>query len=200
MKPRIWAVSGVAIAILAYAALRAEGQVEKTSEKYVQDNFVTTVGTHTLFDGKLTVKIYEEQGKLNYCIIRNWVDHESGSVLTHSSGPVPPTIEKGADWFILAKSPDEVWTFDGHESLVLKEMGPEKPGRPRGGIYEIRPDLDFQAKAVQRLVDKAPQALRDRLPEAFTVKFQGNPPGRKTTGKTEGKPPIQRVLATDIGK
>ena len=61
-----------------------------------------------------------------------------------------------------------MWTFDGCESLVVREMGPENPApNSRRVIYEIRPDSDFQAKAVKRFVDKAPQMLRDRLPDAF---------------------------------
>ena len=68
------------IAILTNAASRDESQVEKPPKERVESHFVTTVGTHNLFDGKVTVRVYEEKGKLNYRVIRTWRDLKGGSV------------------------------------------------------------------------------------------------------------------------
>jgi hypothetical protein len=178
MKVRTRAIAGISIAILTIAASRVDGQETKTSRKRAESYFVTTVGTHVICAGTVTVRVYEEADKLNYRVTRNWSDHEGESVRIHTSGPVEPPIDEDADWFIYAESPDEVWTFDGRESLILREMGPPAPDREsHGGIYEIHPDSDFQSNAIQRIANKAPQALRDRLPEAFRAKFPRGVPG-----------------------
>jgi hypothetical protein len=179
MKARTLTTAGVTIVILTIAASRGNAQETNTSRKSVENNFVTTVGTHVICAGKVTVRVYEQEDKLNYRVTRNWSEREGEPVRIHTSGPVEPPIDQDADWFIYAESPDEVWTFDGRESLILREMGRTVPGRDsHGGIYEIHPHSDFQSNAIQRIADKAPQALRDSLPEAFRAKFPRGVPGK----------------------
>jgi hypothetical protein len=97
MKARKWAIAAVTIGILTIAASRGDGQEPKNSGKQVESSFVTTVGTHDLCGGKVSVRVYEEDGKLNYRVTRNWSDREEGPTRTHTSGPVSPAIDKDAD-------------------------------------------------------------------------------------------------------
>jgi hypothetical protein len=115
-------------------------------------DFVTTVGEHTRFDGKLTLKVYEQGDKLNYRVC-----HEEKDGLAES-GPSKPGIEKGSKWFIYARTDDEVWIYDGGTVLILRPFHDRRKGFPSGGFYQL---------GGKRFRDVIPDAVWDRLPDSM---------------------------------
>src|SRR5262245_47080612 len=66
---------------------------------------ITTLGEHKLFDGKLTVKASEQDGKLTYRITR------IGRWGTETLNTATDVTKEGAVWVIVAESPDKFWVF-----------------------------------------------------------------------------------------
>ena len=117
-----------------------------------ESDFVTTEGVHERFDGKLTLKVYEQDGKFNYRVCRNVPEEKS------ESGPVKPNIEKGSKWFIFAETYDEVWIYNGSDILILRPFHDRRPNFPNGGFYQLKG---------KEYLDIMPKAVRDRLPDSF---------------------------------
>jgi hypothetical protein len=112
---------------------------------------ITTVGTHRLYAGKLTLDVFEEKEGLNYRVTRIL---EKGSVKNQSASPREPFIQYGADWFAFAESADVVWIFNGRDVLNCVELGE--------GVWRTTDSV-----VVPDIVNRAPQAVRNRLPNSF---------------------------------
>lgn len=72
-----------------------------------EGRLITSSGTYVLFDGKLTVKVYEDKGNLVFDLVRPIKD-----------GSMTRTIPTGHDkkelvWAILNESPNKGWVFWG---------------------------------------------------------------------------------------
>jgi hypothetical protein len=188
MKTPTRAIAGLTLGILALVGSSAIGQKDDAPGKRVEGKFVTTVGTHVICDGNVTVSVYEQKGKLNF--------------RANGAGPVPPLIEKSTPWFVYAKSADEIWAFVGHGTLFFYESttDPNSRNQTRRGIYEVLAESDFEVGAVRRIADKVPQAVRDRLPDAFRAKFLRDVPGAAPAPPIKHEPPVQKVLTSEIGK
>jgi hypothetical protein len=118
------------------------------------NRLITSVGTHRLKDGKLTLEIREEQDRLNYHITR---DFDDGAVTKVSFAPAEPFLHSGTDWFAFIESDNVVWVFNGQDVLHCADF--------KDGSYAIidsivRPDI----------FTEAPGAVRDRLPPSFLEK------------------------------
>lgn len=144
------AVSSFAVAVLAVASAWADGGDD--------GDFMSTVGTRSRHEGKLTLKVYEQAGKLNYRVCRDGIGGGA------EQGPSKASIEKGSPWFIFSESADEVWIFDGRESLILRPFHDRRPGYSNGGFYEVPKE--------RSTLDTMPKALRDHLPETFKASFR----------------------------
>jgi hypothetical protein len=137
------------------ASTHSQAQVDNAAKPETKGTFVTTVGTHKLFGGKITLKIEEVDGKLDSYVNRN---REKGEFRkTGGWGPLNPRIKKGAPWFIYAESADEVWWFDGDSHLHLMPFENHRAGFADGGIYQIG----------RKQMQMVPREVQDRLPKAF---------------------------------
>ena len=152
MKTSTWVIMGLS---LIAGSTSAQAQVEKVAKAKAKGTFVTTVGTHTLNEGRLTFKIEEVNGKLDSHVTRNRVEGDTRE--PEGWGPLNPRIKTDASWFIYADSPDEVWWFDGDSHLYMMIFGDHRPRFARGGIYQMG----------QNNLQMAPQEVQDRLPKAF---------------------------------
>jgi hypothetical protein len=150
-----------AVLILAYlspADITAYDQVG-------QDGLISRAGTFRLYHRELTLRIYEDKGKLNY---------EVGRTNMFSCGPAEPFIEKRAKWFALvespaARSPRTIWIFDGRDLLVQIAYD------PTGNRDDYWGAVEYHSNTRPSIVTNAPKEVRDRLPESFMKKFKGGP-------------------------
>ena len=152
MKTWKWVVAS--LALIAGSAC-AEGQAEKTAKAKTKGTFVTTVGTQTLYGGKITIKVEEVDGKLDTHISRNRAEGETRQ--SEGWGPIKPRIKKDAAWFIYSASADEAWWFDGEKYLYLLSFEDRRPEFAVGAISQLGPE-HFR---------HVPREVQDRLPEAF---------------------------------
>ncbi len=143
------------------------------------DRLITTAGTYQLYGGKVTLRIYEDKGKLNYRIARHVSKRENPTRYgTVTSGPSQPFIEKGSRWFAFVestddKSPKTVWIFDGRDYLRQEAFDPARePIAPNAGFGEHW-WMSRDSEVVPWIVNKSPKAVRNRLPESFKRKFEG---------------------------
>jgi hypothetical protein len=113
------------------------------------DRFITSLGVYSLYDGKLTIKVYKKAGKINTRMIRENDDRE----------PSEPPIEDGKSWFVYPSSADQVWIFDGRNALFVYE-----PDEAPGNYVFIKAD------ATHKILKRAPKEVLDRLPMSFKDK------------------------------
>jgi hypothetical protein len=152
MKPILVCIASF---VLVVGPKHAESQVEKVPKPEAKGSFITTVGTHNLYEGKITVKIEEVSGRLDSFIKRNKMADETREF--GMWGPLNPRIKMDAPWFVYAESADEAWWFDGAKRLYLLSFSDRRPNYGAGGIYQI------DAKHLKI----APKEVQDRLPKAF---------------------------------
>ncbi len=138
------------------------------------DGFISRVGTYRLYHGELTLRIYEDKGKLNY-EIGHTISYRLSPLWryrgTVASGPAEPVIEKGSKWFALAelpraRSPHSIWIFDGRDLLVQIAYD------PAGDRDDYRGAVEYHSDSRPSIVTDAPTAVRDRLPESFKKTFR----------------------------
>jgi len=111
--------------------------------------FFMRLGTQSIIPGEVDVRIYKDQGKINYRI-RNGPD---------TVGPADPWTEPDANWFLFAESITRFWAFDGKESLILTEFLELAPDRYQVKTTEIGPSE----------LASIPPVLQPKLPTAFMV-------------------------------
>jgi hypothetical protein len=121
---------------------------------------VTKVGERKLFDGRLTVKAYEEGGKLTLdvtCRLKN------KSSFTHSL--TRALGKEGTFWLVYAEAPNKVWyvLYPSTAPLVRWEVAETERGLTDSTTAFGPGDV----------MKKAPQAVRDALPKAVRAKLMG---------------------------
>jgi hypothetical protein len=120
---------------------------------------ITTVGEHKLFDGNLTVKVYEEGGKLTMDVTHRLKGQGS---FTHS---LPKVLGKeGAFWLIYAQTPNKVWYFlyPNTVPLMLWEVAETERGLTDSTTGFGPGDV----------LKNAPRSVRDALPKEVLEKFK----------------------------
>ncbi len=132
-------------------------------DKVGKDGLISKIGTYRLYHGELALRIYEDEGKLNY---------EIGRTNLFWGGPAESFIEKGAEWFALvespkARAPRAIWIFNGRDLLVQIAYD------PTGSRDDYWGAIEYHSDSRPSIVTNAPKAVRDRLPESFKKKFQG---------------------------
>jgi hypothetical protein len=150
-------------------------------DKAGPDGFISKVGTYRLFHKKLTLRIYEDKGKLNHEFVTTISLPTSllrRSVETASCGPAEPRIEKGTKWFAFAEStnakePKALWIFNGDDILVQIAFNPRQ-GSPDSGVgfFAEYGGTEYHSDSFPSIVKNAPKAVRDRLPEVFMKQFK----------------------------
>jgi hypothetical protein len=144
--------------------------------------FITALGSHRLFDGKLTLHMIEEGDFVIYKFeesprIINNSDVKGTRQLT--SSPTKPSIKKGAKWFVFPISADEVWIYEGGDKITLyTTVDPESKKHHQNGFYitsDGNPDI----------MKQAPKEFLTRLPKSMKEKF----------GVEEADKPVQGDLA-----
>jgi len=145
--------------------------LKATVEKRQQtaEDVVNTVGTHNFYGGKLTVTVSDDEGGLNYRITRV---HDEDPARVLSFGPMEPFFKDRDHWFVCMESVDSVWVFDGRDMLTWVEF-------QDGTVTEK------DSVAVPAIVKRAPEAVRDRLPQSFLERFKEEAPTGGTTEETE---------------
>ena len=146
------------------------------------DRFITKVGAYRLYHGKLVMRIYEDNGKLNHEFVTTIslprsLFRRSGE--TVSCGPSEPWIEKGTNWFAFAesthsKAPKALWIFSGHDRLV--QIGfTDRQVLTEGysGFFAEYGGYECHSDSTPSIVKDAPKEVLDRLPESFKRKFDG---------------------------
>ncbi len=158
-----WHKDMVTIADWFDAHLKAK---EKAAGESAATKVLTTLGTHSLFDGRILVDLVEEDGKI-HCLIH----HEklaSGS-FRHVTGPIQPLFDKDAKWFVYPRWSDEVWSYDGREFLIAHRYpGPHHKDLNRGVLYQVSPELQS--------IKMLPEEVKGRLPKEFLDRFKDNQP------------------------
>jgi hypothetical protein len=155
------------------------------SDGVERDGFISKIGTYRLYHGELTLRIYEDEGKLNYEIGHTisyrlsllWRYRE-----TVASGPAEPFIEQGSKWFAVAespraRSPHSIWIFDGRDLLIQIAYD------PAGDRDDYWGAVEYHSDSRPSIVTDAPRAVRDRLPESFKQRFSG--------GSRQGSPAMR---------
>jgi hypothetical protein len=135
-------------------------QLEADYSRLLNDlqKVITTVGTHKLYGGKLTLNVFEDGGGLNYRVTRV---KQKGPIRAEGASPKEPFIHSGADWFAFPESADVVWIFDGQNVLNRVE-------------FEEGTTKTMDSVVVPDIVTRAPKAVQDRLPASFLEKLKGN--------------------------
>jgi hypothetical protein len=139
---------------LSYGEVKKKSRALAGREKE-SNRFATAIGTHRLYDGKLTLEIYKDLDRLNYRVTRV---ARKGAVTKESVAPKQPFMDKEADWFAFAESNDIVWIFNGRNVLnrvIFHEMGL----------------TTTDSVVVPGIVKEAPKDVQDRLPTTFREKF-----------------------------
>ncbi len=145
------------------------------------DQLISEIGTYRLYHAKLTMRFYEDKGKLNYRFVTTHSVRVSlfrRDVQTTSFGPADPWIEQGSPWFAFAethngKSPKALWIFNGRDLLVQIAFSPgvyaSQPGQGFFGLYD---GVERHSDSTPKMLEEAPKAVLDRLPESFTRKLE----------------------------
>jgi hypothetical protein len=120
--------------------------------------FITTLGTRNLFDGKLTLKVYEEKSMINYTLTRKTKTDEDGI------SPSVPRIKKGANWFIFPVSAGQVWIYEGGDVLTLYTTD-DPIGLDKDSYTFITSE-----HPTAKIVKNAPKEVLDRLPKSMKEK------------------------------
>jgi len=77
--------------------------------------FIVEPGEHTILPGRSSIRVFREDGGLNYRITRQL------SNATETFGPARPSVQPGAQWFVYVETPDRVYDGEGRD-LVLQRM------------------------------------------------------------------------------
>jgi hypothetical protein len=108
--------------MLAHAEADIAIQVAIQAEPRKLNRFVTKLGNHPFYDGKLTIDFFEKDGKIAYKV--SW--HVQDGV--DSIGPSNPNITKESKWIGFVESEKTVWVFDGAGSLQFHGIERGKAG------------------------------------------------------------------------
>ncbi len=128
--------------------------------------FITQPGKHVVLSDAREIRIYEQNGRLNY---RVWYKDDSGS---GTMGPTNPGIKPDTDWFAYVESRDRYWIYDGEDGLKLVEVLPK---RMKTSSIE---------RARDRLVREMPPAVRARLPHTVAEPSDGSDAATPSEGDT----------------
>jgi hypothetical protein len=112
---------------------------------------ITKLGKHKLFDGKLVLKVYEENEKLMLDIEQDETGLFVGSGLPR---------KKGAFWLVYAETVNKVWYFQD-PVFMLAEVEDEKK------------KVSFTTISAQDALKTAPKAVLDALPKEVLEKLKG---------------------------
>jgi hypothetical protein len=131
--------------------------------------FINSLGSHRLFDGKLTLHMLEKGEFVIYKFeeapkIINNANLKGTSQITTS--PSEPTIKKGAKWFVFPVSKDEVWIYEGEEKVTLyTAVDPEaKKESQNNGVFIIN-------DSKHNIIKNAPKEFLARLPKSMRKKY-----------------------------
>lgn len=128
-------------------------QVVGACEKQVHTDTITTLGIHTVVPGELSVRVYDDRGKINFRICRTFSRGWSSEL-----GPSNPAFENGAKWFIIPESPRKFWVFDGNEELFLRWFAANNSG----GVASTKIDPEIVREAPKRVLALLPKSLKDK--------------------------------------
>jgi hypothetical protein len=113
---------------------------------------ITKFGEHSVFDGKLVVKVSEDDGKLTLAM-----QFAAKPDVRYSTSLVR---EKGAFWVVYPESPKRVWMLQG-KTMVEFEL-------TDGGSSTT-------AISAPDVLKRAPKALLDALPKEVLEGLKGDP-------------------------
>lgn len=159
-----------AAVLLALAIIGEDSQA--AGARRPRDEFITQTGTYRFHHGNLTLRFYEDKGKLNYERVVStrrvglpFLKYEEYS----SGGPADAWIEKGPNWFAFVESPRSrspvaVWIFDGRGKLVLLKW------MPTASDPDLSYMTDYDPDTFPTVVKSVPKAVLDRLPRSFLRK------------------------------
>jgi hypothetical protein len=122
---------------------------------------ITEHGEHTVFDGKLRVRVAAEDAvtKFEITFVRPF-----GTVAHQSE--TQSAVAKG--WFVIAESAGRVWLYRGGDDLYLLEYVDNPPGGPAGGSTSTV-GLAAGEKKTTELLANAPSSVVQRLPPSFKM-------------------------------
>jgi hypothetical protein len=115
---------------------------------------ITTLGDHRLFDGKLTVKVFEKDGKLTFRITR------IGRWNTGTISPATDVKKDGAAWVFVADSPDSFWGYWDGRLVKWEFEDTDDGGKSTSTVVTGRAILKQAPRAV---LDNLPRELLDKL-------------------------------------
>lgn len=122
------------------------------------DGAITGTGEYTLFENALTVRVWEQDGKIGWSMRRTQSGEDPGTFGT----PSMSRVRKDSPWFVFPESANRIWLFDGVGTIVLWRETVNEPPKPRGRTSEvIHVDLPTWSEKEYGMV---PEAVLKRLP------------------------------------
>ena len=147
--------TGLTLAVLAGLCWIQDGPTQPNDSK--PPGVINKLGDYKLFDGKLVIRVTEQDGILDYRITRAF---KTG---THTFHAPRQLTKENAVWIILPESADRVWIFWG---TTLKR-------------WECLQDTDAETKTASKsysgrnVITYGPKEVLDRLPKELVDKLSG---------------------------
>ena len=145
-----------------------EATMLSQAEDSLPQPFINSLGSHRIFDGKLTIHILEEEAGIIYKLEQapRFIDGE------HIKGSFVETvwrskawIKRGTKWFVFPVSAHEVWIYDGEGELTLYAWDD-----PKHNFHNYSHSF-FVSTTDHSIIEKAPTAVLDRLPSSLKEIF-----------------------------
>jgi uncharacterized protein (TIGR03067 family) len=134
-----------------------EQEAKQEGDRKVFDGFITGIGEYKVNDGKVVLKVWEENGKIQWNAALTGLPRDGKNAI----GPSQPQIDKASPWFIFPAPGAVIWVYDGNERMVLIKLEAKKQltaqaDLPSGwkGLFE------YERNPPKRLLERLPAALR----------------------------------------
>ncbi len=152
-------VSVPIIVVLIFVTVAGAQDSVKKEGFHVQP--ITEDGEHTLFDGKLSLRVAAKDAitRFEITFVRPF------GTVAHKS-ETQSAVAKG--WFVVAESAGRVWLYRGGDDLYLLEYVDNPPGGPAGGSSSTV-GLAAGEKTTTELLANAPTSVVQRLPASFKM-------------------------------
>jgi RNA polymerase sigma factor (sigma-70 family) len=123
-------------------------------QRDMREGFITGPGEYRLFDGKMTIKVWEENGRIRWHAVFPGKPGEGNTTL----GSGITGIRKASDWFLYVASSDAVWSYeaDPKRMILIKRRSPDD-------FVVKHADLPAGWKALLDL-ESLPEKVLKRLP------------------------------------
>ena len=152
-------------------------QANKEGRSGASGRFITNVGQYNLHDGKLVIRVWEEDRKIRWSATQPAKVTKNGTIGPETVRP-NDGMSKESPWFVFSSSSQVIWNYDGDKKMNVLTFGETGSFWKEVDLVPAWPIL-FQPDAT------VPKEVLDRLPPDLRSLGNAKVEGKGSTGAAD---------------